>query len=281
MDHIDSLLKRLENTDDQSLNAVSHLRTLGLSDFCLVLWGMPNPALPKLSAILPPMASSEIQNSWTGSNGTTLLEQSIPFVRSFAANYADISGESLTGKKVLDFGCGYGRFLRLLTYYSDDVWGVDPWERSVELCQQSGLGEKVRQSDYHPKSLPVPTDFDAAIAFSVFTHLSQKTTESCLKAIRKHVKKDAVACITIRPIEYWHIHAGLSDEVRERLRRQHRDSGFAFLPHQREPVDGDITYGDTSMTIEYLDSVLEGWEISRLDRSINDAYQRYVFLRAT
>ena len=41
----------------------------------------------------------------------------------------------------------------------------------------------------------------------------------------------------------------------------------------RPAVDGDVTYGDTSMTTEWIDANFPRWRISGIDRSLDDPYQ--------
>ncbi len=229
--------------------ALSKLRELGVADFAWVLWQMPMADLPKLSSLLPPMASSEVQAEWTGDTGHVLLAKSIGFIRSVAAEYPDLRGESLRNKKILDFGCGYGRFLRMAMFYSNDVWGVDPWPQSVQTCVDAGLSDRVVLSENLPQSLPVDADFDFILSFSVFTHLSERAARTALKAMRRHIKKGGIVCITVRPIEYWRqVHGNRSKDWLASKEADHRERGFAFFAHDREPVDGDVTYGDTSMT---------------------------------
>jgi hypothetical protein len=84
-------------------------RALGLDDFGELVISMPMPAFPKLSQALPRMASAEVQDQWTGSHGYHLLRQSANFVRSAAFNYTKLTGRTLNGASILDFGCGYGR----------------------------------------------------------------------------------------------------------------------------------------------------------------------------
>lgn len=60
---------------------IAELRKLGLSDFGLFLNSLPNKEFPMVSRLLPKMPKADIQISWTGSSGTTLLQQSIDFVR--------------------------------------------------------------------------------------------------------------------------------------------------------------------------------------------------------
>ena len=269
---------------DQSVNTrlqvLEKLKKLGVTDFGYVLWNVPFKEYPRLSSLLPSMTPEAVQKAWTGWSGEALLLQSISFVRSLAANYATLSGKSLEGKRILDFGCGYGRFLRLANYYSDDVWGVDPWSESIRHCNEGGLREKILQSEYLPKTLPVPTNFDLVFAFSVFTHLSERATKVCLAALRMHTQYGAISCITIRPVEYWRmVYPDWSDERLRAIEAEH-EKGFAFVPHARERVENDITYGDTSMTLEWLAANATGWQVEALDRSGDDPVQRYVYLRA-
>ncbi len=266
--------------------ALSFMRRLGLDDFGEALMLTPNREFPRLSALLPKMASADVQNLWTGENGYGLLRKTCNFVRSISYNYAHISHKQLSNASlILDYGCGYGRIARLMYYFVsiEHVIGVDPWERSIAECKAAGLGPNFRLSDYLPVALPVgDKTFDLAYAFSVFTHLSQRATLTAFKALRRHANKDSVLCITIRPLEYWDIE-GLpqSRERCNRLKQEHVEQGFAFSPHNLPAVDGDVTYGDTSISLEWIDRNLVGWTRVAVDRSLEDPYQIYVFLKAS
>src|SRR6266853_651585 len=186
--------------------ALSGLRSLGLDDFGYVLMAMPNASLPKLSRLLPRMATDEVQRNWTGSSGVTLLRQTCAFVRSAAYQYTKFTGRSLEGASILDYGCGYGRIARLMYYFSDParVVGVDPWDKSIEICHGDGLGANFVQSDYLPESLPVGRRrFDLIYAFSVFTHLSERAARASLNTLAHYLKRKGLLVITIRPIEFW------------------------------------------------------------------------------
>jgi SAM-dependent methyltransferase len=260
--------------------AFDKLRWLGLNDFSSVLWSMPLPQFPRLSSLLPKMAAPAVQRAWTGADGETLLTLAVSFMRSVSCNYSRITGASLHGRRILDFGCGYGRFTRLCYYYSDDVWAVDPWDEALALCREAGLTRNLRKSDELPQTLPIPDDFDLIIAFSVLTHTSERTTKTILKALRKHIRRGGLACITIRPIEYWKIWNPQPGQrlTAPELERLHRDVGFAFAPHNRHEVDGEITFGDTSMTTDWFAKHIPEWSLVAHDHSIEDSLQRYVFL---
>lgn len=266
---------------------------LCLEDFGEFIISLPAPGYPKLSSLLPRMASVEVQKSWTGASGTHLLGQTLSFVRSVSYNYAKYNEKSLSNAAILDYGCGYGRIARLMYSFTaeENVFGCDPWARSIDICKEDGLGTNFVQSEYLPTELPFGSrKFDFVYAFSVFTHLSERATRSALGAIRKSIQRDGLLVITVRPLEFWEFAkdeiGGLSSNPQRpniltaaELRDIHNKKGFAFQPHDRTAIDGDITYGDTSVSFEWLENNCPDWKIVGIDRSMSDRYQIYVFLK--
>jgi SAM-dependent methyltransferase len=58
-----------------------------------------------------------------------------------------------------------------------------------------------------PKDAPFPgVKFDLIYAFSVFTHLAEKTSKVVLSACRRSLKDDGLLALTIRPAAYWDVH---------------------------------------------------------------------------
>jgi SAM-dependent methyltransferase len=256
---------------------------LGLEDFGELLFSMPDAAFPILSKLLPRMASVDVQTSWTGTSGLVSVKQAGSFVRTLACQYVRFTGRGMDGSSILDFGCGYGRIARLMYYFTDpaNLIGVDPWDESIRICRECGLGENFRLSDRLPTALPVDgRKFDLIYAFSVFTHLSRRATLQALEACRKSIQSDGLLAITIRPVEYWSLDStvhGLKDT--RKLNAEHVTNGFAFSP-MSFAVDGEDTYGNTSMTTGWIDRNVPGWRVVGVDRSLDDEYQLYVFLRA-
>lgn len=87
------------------------------------------------------------------------------------------TGSELTGKRVLDFGCGAGRTLRhfLAADQGARLYGCDIDATSLAwLKEHAGDRIDLVQVQDEP-GLPLPADsFDLVYAFSVFTHLSQR-----------------------------------------------------------------------------------------------------------
>jgi SAM-dependent methyltransferase len=262
---------------------LNELRKLGLDDFALVLFNLPLRRYPHLSLVLPRMATKETQEAWTGATGPLLLAQSLGIIRILESCFWRNTGRPLSTARSLDYGCGYGRLMRLMYFYQDPllVFGCDPWEDSLKLCKQSGLTTNIAVTDYLPKDLPYPDgSFDLIHAFSVFTHLSERATRHGLTVLRQKIKGDGILIVTIRPVEYWAFakERGYVSNAAA-LRDRHLQTGFAFAPHNREPVDGDVTYGDTTIALDYLEKNFPEWKLVSMERQLNDNLQLFVTLK--
>lgn len=243
---------------------------------------------PNLMRWFAEMPASEVQLNWTGSHDHTLMTQSLSFMKTIVSSYHEITRKPLAQSSVLDFGCGWGRMLRLFTKYvpTDQLYGVDPWDQSIEICRKTNVKAHLLLSDYLPRTLPTPENqkFDFIFAFSVFTHLSENATKICASTLRNYLSDDGVIAITIRPEEYWnfrlkHIPGSVSNSEARALIESHKAKGIAFAPHNREKIEGEITYGDTSMTLDYITDNFEGLEIDRVELNEIDLFQVIVFLR--
>lgn len=256
----------------------------------LEVWGqllLQRPVeYPNLVRRLPQMPADEVQINWTGSTGETLMRQSVVFVRTLTYKYAEFSTKELANSQVLDFGCGWGRLLRLLarSVPSESLYGCDPWEKSIELCRQHHVPARVAQSEYLPQELPWrDQSFDLIYAFSVFTHLSERSFRTSLHALTQALRPGGILAVTIRPCDYWNVHDfsfhDFSESERAVAIRDHRDRGFVFYPHKREAIDGDVTYGDTSISITRLTSLASSLEYLGLEWNSEDPFQVLVFFR--
>ena len=82
----------------------------------------------------------------------------------------DIIAKSLIeGDKVLDVGCGSGKFIELLPQKM--LYGVDVSDKYLDIAKERGY-EEVYQTDLSVDQLPFPNElFDSAICMEVLEHL--------------------------------------------------------------------------------------------------------------
>ena len=265
---------------DASPDIPTLFRRIPLDEFGKLLLNIPDK-YPHMKSFFPSMATREVQRNWTGAEGQVLLNQSLIFVQTMISGYAAITGKKIRNARILDYGCGWGRLIRPLYKYipAELIFGVDPWDESIKECERHGLLANLALSDWVPQSLPFDTHFDLIYAFSVFTHLSEKTAYVVLRTLRKNITEDGLLVITIRPKEYWNIHdqGALAPQMIE----MHDKKGFAFTPHNRVPIDGDITYGDTSMSLAYFENHYPQWKIQSVECNSIDSHQVILFLIPT
>jgi SAM-dependent methyltransferase len=261
-------------------SALTLLRTLPLQNFGELLLDIPE-FHSALRAWLPRMVSDAVQLEWSGNSGLTLLKQSVDFVQSIDRACRQYLDHPLQGR-ILDYGCGWGRLLRLLLQYvdADQLYGSDPSDTARALFEEYRCPGHFALCDYVPRDLPFTGDFDLIYAFSVFTHLSEPTAQAVLQVLRRHVTADGMLVVTIRPPGYWDVHenwhSGFSREI---LLERHHKLGYAFLPHQQQPGSGDLIYGDTSMTLEYIEQHWRDWRVLGTDHNPSDAGHILVFLQ--
>lgn len=287
--HTQAVLKRADDFAASGQANVDQLfailrEGLSLDEFGELLM-CPPQEFPNLRGLLPSMAADQVQISWTGACGYDLLRQSTAFIREVERGwrlYLDRNPDALRQAKIVDYGCGWGRLTRLLYYYTDsaNLHALDPWDESLRVCSECGLPGNFNLVDYVPESLSIEDQSaDLVIAFSVFTHLSENTTSKVLSALRRILKPDGMAVITIRPVEYWDYHRDyIAGYDRENLKAEHERRGFAFMPHEREAINGEITYGDTSISFDYIANQYPEWKLLGYDYNLIDPYQLIVFL---
>ena len=135
-------------------------------------------------------------------------------------------------------------------------------------------------SDYLPQRLPFdPPAFRPYLClFSVYALVGARGRRRRSRCSSGALSERGLLVITIRPVEYWRIHKGLSAPDRAALEAAHAARGFAYRPHNRTPVDGDITYGDTSMTLEYFEKQFPWLSLRKVEQTVEDPYQTVLFL---
>ena len=99
------------------------------------------------------------------------------------------------------------------------------------------------------------------------------------RAIRQRIKPDGLLAITIRPVEYWARDPISADpEKHSAVVAQHHARGFAFVPHPGNAGDGEVTYVDATITLDYLREKWASWRVCGYDHNMQDSQQIVVFL---
>ena len=213
---------------------------------------------PHIRRLLPDWPPTQLQINWVGNFGFGLGIQTVSFYKKVKDFYKIFRGREIKEARLLDFGCGWGRIIR---YFAKDIpeesiFGCDPNQEILKTCLDLRVPGTFRKSDFRPHQLPFSENFDLVYSFSVFTHLSEQTHMECLEAIHHSMAKDGILIVTFRPREFIHTleeeRVDMTQDDLEHLYHSYDTGGYAFLPHYLEPIDGDITYGDAIISLEYI-----------------------------
>jgi 2-polyprenyl-3-methyl-5-hydroxy-6-metoxy-1,4-benzoquinol methylase len=283
---IEATAEYLANIESEILSGSSNsaifskLRNISFDNFAELSLDIPSSKYPKLSNMLPHKTDEKIQVEWTGSSGLTLLRQSISFVNYIVSSYASNSKKPLRKAVTLDFGCGWGRIIRLLPYYidSNNLYGCDAWDVSLKHAMAAKISARFAKSAVVVDDLPFEKiSFDLIYAFSVFTHLPDHVAFPALNAMRRRISDDGLVIITVRPLEYWSQVAAKNKDDVSALIQAHEIKGYAFDPAtSNEPKSN---YGNASMTRAYLEEKLTDWKIVSMGNTLMDQYQVFVCLK--
>ncbi|MFO1405035.1 MAG: class I SAM-dependent methyltransferase [Azonexus sp.] len=269
------------NEDTKSV--YSKLRELPFADFCELMFIVPS-CYKGLRKLLPTMPADDIQKRWTGHSGHQLLAKSCNIVRLFQTISYRINGRGLERCNLLDYGCGWGRLMRLMNYFTDQesLYGVDPMQLSLDVCREHRVNGELALCQSVPSDLPFRgVKFDFVYSYSVFTHTSEDSSRAIMRAVRRQISDKGIFVITVRPIEFWEVRRPTFGDAKvQELIDKHSSIGFAFEPTTLDGKSSSSTYGETSMSFEYLRQMAatEGWKLALIDCDVQEPYQIMVAL---
>jgi len=246
-------------------------------------------AYPSIRALLPDMPDARLQQRWNGASGAALAGQGAAFYAKVCKRYAEHSGRRLVESRVLDFGCGWGRLTR---FFARDVapgslYGCDPVEGILDECRRNRVPAILGRTEFVPDSLPFDETFDLALAFSVFTHLSEHAHEACLRALHASMNPGGILVLTVRPPEYLMFCATmhpLLESLGGECPVRPDEARYLFVAHatdgHHQYAGGEMTYGETVVTLPYVrERWSERFELLDVDLLIGDPYQVMLTLR--
>ena len=103
----------------------------------------------------------------------------------------------IPGEKVLDLGCGNGRFYQAMKDKKVDYFGVDSSEKLIEIAKNKHPGVRFQVAD--ALNLPFPNNyFDKVYSIAVLQHIpSQEFRLQFLKEIKRVLKPKRLLILTV------------------------------------------------------------------------------------
>lgn len=258
------------------------------------LWGLlltqQYALYPNIRALLPDVPDPATQQMYNGLSGLALSGQSVAFYSKLCARFEHHLGHALAEAKLVDFGCGWGRLTRFLArdVAPGHLYGCDPAEQILAVCRANRVPATLARSEFLPDRLPFDERFDAAFAFSVFTHLSEAAHLSCLHALHAALRPGGILVVTVRPPHYLELNA-LMHPTLESLgpdwQGALQDPRYLFVPHHAgddhpQYGSGEMHFGEAVITMPYI---REHWaplfELVEIDFLMGDLHQVMLTMR--
>lgn len=167
----------------------------GLSDslwFSLLL----NPK----SLELPGFPPEETQARFTGRSGFSTMIQAFEFYDIVRNTCLKTSRPLSSMDAILDFGCGWGRIIRIFLkdVEPEKLYGCDCTPEILNICKEMNKWSSFDLINPFPPTHYKSSTFDLIYAYSVFSHLSEKYNNLWLEEFYRILKPNGILVITIR-----------------------------------------------------------------------------------
>jgi len=221
---------------------------------------------------LPAFPSVDVQVQFTGSANIQTLQEAFGFyslVKDYSSRLSNPIGPT---SRLLDFGVGWGRFLRFFMkdINADSLYGCDIDPVVLEICRQMGVPGNLDRT-YAGGKLPYPdAHFDVIFSYSVFTHLPEPAHQHWLAELARVARPGCVFTLTLEPRSFidfvsqlggrsnleqaWHRHLATYAHMCAQLYQDFDEGRIAYIPTGGGGEYRDNTiYGDAIVPLAYIE----------------------------
>ncbi len=153
---------------------------------------------PELESLLPSLPPEPNQRAVAGTLGDASLTDGFEIYKLFRDLIASHYGPVRDCDALLDFGCGWGRTLRffLKDVEGDKLWGLDLLDEQISYARETNPYSHFLTTPRHPPSGLPDAKFDAVMAYSVLSHISEATHSRWMAEFGRILKPGGLAVLT-------------------------------------------------------------------------------------
>jgi SAM-dependent methyltransferase len=143
---------------------------------------------------LPKLVAEAVQRKLHGTSGVGAIRGALAFRRTVLRECGSIAPEA----KLLDFGCGWGRHIRvfLKEFEPHNIYGVDIDPHNLETCRTLLPDVNFVQCFEHEPLKVKDQSIDLVISFSVFSHINEESAKRWLGELYRIIKPGGRAVLT-------------------------------------------------------------------------------------
>lgn len=149
----------------------------------------------------PVFPASDVQVRFVGSSYKHALEEASEFYQFLEQTAEEHDRKINRNSKILDFGCGWGRFIRFFMrdVAPQGIFGADVMPLAARICKETGLPGQFDLLEKDGRLPYADASFDILMAYSVFTHLPEATNLHWMRELARVAKPGAIFCLTLEP----------------------------------------------------------------------------------
>lgn len=155
--------------------------------------------LPQIDNVtMPGFPDPALQNEIHGHSGDVSLHEAYLFFREVKA-YCRYAGREVTAStRLLDFGCGWGRILRLFMkdVRPENLLGIDSTSRFLLEARRFNPALAFLQGGISPPTVLSSASLDLVVSWSVFSHLDEFLAGHWIREFHRLLLPGGLAVIT-------------------------------------------------------------------------------------
>lgn len=193
----------------------------------------------------PRFPPDALQSQFVGSSNDNALREAHVFFSTLKAASREM-GNPLSGdSRILDFGCGWGRFLRFFwkDVRHENIHGVDIDPDILEVCRSCGVPGDLSPITALGKLKFPDGHFSHVMAYSVFTHLPQEVHLHWMIEIARVIRPGGTFALTLEPRRFLDFVLSLESEASASLWHATMAKFAPNVPAYKAAFDrGDMAY---------------------------------------
>ncbi len=155
--------------------------------------------VPEIDGVrMPSFPDEQLQREIHGHAGEVSLHEAHTFFREVKA-YASYAGRPVAAhRRLLDFGCGWGRVLRLFMkdIAASNLFGTDSTSRFLLDARQCNPALSFIPCDRVPPTILSPESLDYVISWSVFSHLDEYYASRWIEEFHRLLRPGGLVMLT-------------------------------------------------------------------------------------